>query len=173
MRARTRAVVAVALAVGAAALSAPPAAAEQAAARISIFEGIEFEPGGPLVFDWGYAPGNARVPSGSTVRWTNPAHNIDPHTVTVVRRSQVPQTVEEIFSCFEGLCGQVAGKHFPADADPVRLVNTGRTGLNRTGDSRLLFPGQTVFATVTAPPGTTLHYICALHPWMQAKLTVT
>lgn len=172
MRARTRALVAVALAVAAAGLSAPPASATQAAARISIFEGVEFEPGGPLVLDWGYAPGNASVPSGATVRWTNPAQNFDPHTVTVVRAAQVPQTADEVFACFGGICGQVAERHFGA-GEPVRLLNTGRTGLNRSGDSRLLFPGQTVFATVTAPAGTTLHYICALHPWMQAKLTVT
>lgn len=174
MRTRTRTLVAVALAVAATGLSAAPASATQAAARISIFEGIEFEPGGPLVFDWGYAPGNASVPSGSTVRWTNPADNFDPHTITVVRASQVPQTVDEIFSCFEGgVCGQVAGRHFPEGAEPVSLLNAGRAGLNRSGDSRLLFPGQRVFATVSAPAGTTLHYICALHPWMQARLTVT
>jgi hypothetical protein len=26
---------------------------------------------------------------------------------------------------------------------------------------------------VTAPAGTTLYFMCAVHPWMQAKLVVT
>jgi hypothetical protein len=43
------------------------------------------------------------------------------------------------------------------------------------GDS-LLFGGeldsQSISARVTAPAGTTLYYLCALHPWMQGSIKV-
>jgi hypothetical protein len=29
-----------------------------------------------------------------------------------------------------------------------------------------------IAAAVTAPPGTTLLYLCAIHPWMQGEITV-
>jgi hypothetical protein len=32
--------------------------------------------------------------------------------------------------------------------------------------------GDTASAVVSAPSGSTLHYICALHPWMQATIKV-
>ena len=54
------------------------------------------------------------------------------------------------------------------------MVNVGRPGLDQPGDSLLIDAEQPVTrARVTADPGTTLHFICAIHPWMQGKLKVT
>jgi plastocyanin len=34
------------------------------------------------------------------------------------------------------------------------------------------FDDQSITATVTAPPGATLQYLCAIHPWMQGEIAV-
>ncbi len=70
---------------------------------------------------------------------------------------------------------EALAKHDADGKPPIDhiLVNVGRTGLNTEGDSRILLPRQSLFATVTAPAGTTLNYVCAIHPWMQAKIHVT
>jgi hypothetical protein len=42
------------------------------------------------------------------------------------------------------------------------------------GDSLLVDADHPVIkARVSAPAGTTLRFICAIHPWMQGKLIVT
>lgn len=178
-----RAVVAVGLAVAAVAAGATPADAA-AAAHVKTFDKFEYVegPGGGLLLNFGYTPATISVPHGSTVRWSNPSTLGEPHTVTVASASQVPRTIEEIFACFatpEALCNRVLEQHAPFSEDQKNLVNVGRTGLNRSGDSRLLLapepdaPPTTLWARVTAPAGSTLHYICAFHPWMQAKIHVT
>ena len=41
------------------------------------------------------------------------------------------------------------------------------------GDSAFIFPGQKSFSfKVTAKKGSRLYFFCAIHPWMQGKLTV-
>lgn len=175
MTGNRRTLVVMALVVAATGVSALPAGAQTAAERVRTYEDFGYVggPGGGLVLNWGFAPATAHVPQGQTIKWTNTSQDDEPHTATLVRAADVPDTIGEIFGCFEGLCGQTLAQHFPSEtAPPKTLVNAGRTGLNTAGDSRLFFPGQSVFATVTAPPGSTLHYICAFHPWMQAKIDV-
>jgi hypothetical protein len=41
------------------------------------------------------------------------------------------------------------------------------------GDSLLILPGKGLTAPVTAPAGTTLWYMCTVHPWMQGSIVVT
>ena len=41
------------------------------------------------------------------------------------------------------------------------------------GDSAFIFPGTKTFKfKVTADKGSKLFYFCAIHPWMQGKITV-
>jgi len=46
--------------------------------------------------------------------------------------------------------------------------------VDRPGDSAFIAPVQQakVTLTVTAKPGTTLSFMCVVHPWMQAKIIV-
>jgi plastocyanin len=34
-------------------------------------------------------------------------------------------------------------------------------------------PHNSITIKVTAKPGTTLHFFCAVHPWMQGKIVVS
>jgi hypothetical protein len=100
------------------------------------------------------------------------------HTFTIVKASDVPTSVSDAFgdTCFPDPSSPnqgcaAAANHFATDP-PTPVVNAGAPGINQPGDS-LLVPGAgSVSAPVTAPRGTTLHFICTFHPWMQGTLTV-
>ena len=113
-----------------------------------------------------FAPGPISVQGGDTVTWQNDTD--EPHTITVVDA--------EVFACgapgtpcFAALAGHTA-------TDPPTLVlgggADGTAGLDGDGDSLLVFPDGSISATVTAPSGTTLHYLCAIHPWMIGSISV-
>jgi hypothetical protein len=97
----------------------------------------------------------------------------EPHTVTVVDEADLPTEVDEVFGCQAPgePCGDALAGHF-GGGPPVPVIEAGGSGLDAPGDSLLLFPGGSVSATVSAPAGSTLFYLCALHPWMQGSITV-
>jgi hypothetical protein len=77
----------------------------------------------------------------------------DPHTLSIVRRGDVPRTIEEVLTC--PACTPFFEAHDPGnDQQPPfnYVVNVGKS---------------------TAARGTSLDFICAIHPWMQGKLKVT
>lgn len=176
MRTRTRAALLVTgLVAATAGLGAAPAGAAEVGARIQTFMNFGYTPGpgGGLVLDWGFEPATATVQRGQAVRLHVPQGQ-EPHTFTVVNEKNVPDTIDEIFNC--GLCNEAGSRHDPdGNQKPpfVTRVNAGAVGLDRQGDSRLVLTGATVYAQVTAPRGSTLHYICAIHPWMHGKIRVT
>jgi plastocyanin len=104
-----------------------------------------------------FSPERNVVQSGHTVTLTDT--NSEPHTLTIVRKNQRPSTTAEVFRC------KVCRKYPPDN-------NVGRKGINRVGDSRFVKPGQTIRFHVTARPGTTLYFMCVIHPWMQGKFVV-
>jgi hypothetical protein len=81
-----------------------------------------------------------------------------------------------LFACQKpgGVCANALAAHFPngQNGPPVLTVNVGAPGLNQTGDSLLMLPGQSIQGQVTAAKGTELYYLCALHPWMQGEIVV-
>jgi hypothetical protein len=99
----------------------------------------------------------------------------DPHTLSIVNRGDVPRTIEEVLTC--PACGPFFEAHDPGnDQEPPfnYVVNVGPPGLDQPGDSLLIDAEQPVTrARFTAAPGTTLQFICVIHPWMQGKLKVT
>lgn len=105
-----------------------------------------------------FVPGTISVHSGSSAQWQNTTP--DPHTVTIVKAGQVPSTISAVFNC--KLCSSQAPS-----------ANVGGPGLDAPGDSLFVKPRGSVTAAVTAKPGTTLHYICIFHPWMQGVINVT
>jgi hypothetical protein len=116
-----------------------------------------------------FTPERLVVRSGARVTIVDQDGPREPHTVSVVARRARPDNVDEVFAC--RAC-RVAGAHFRGDRPKIR-VNQGRPGLNQPGDSILFLPNQTVRARVTAAAGSTLYYLCAIHPWMQGRIQVT
>jgi plastocyanin len=125
-------------------------------------------------FDSGTVP----IRSGGTVTLTN--LTTDGHTLSIVKRSQLPHTIRQVQNC--SVCGAIAKSHGinfegpPTEGPPpVRLVNLGATGFDAPGDSVVIGPkgrGGPVTFKVTARPGTILSFMCAFHPWMQGRFLV-
>ena len=159
------------------ALVAGPALA-QATKTVEVRGGDTLNPGQFIKNNFHFQPKNISVTSGSVVRWVdNDKDADDPHTVTIADQADLPQTIEQGDACFEpgGLCIQTLEAHDPGldELPPFNfVVNTGGPGLDARGDS-LLFAGpfaQSVEAQVTAPAGSTLYYLCVIHPWMQGRI---
>ena len=136
--------------------------------------GEQFVPNAMIQATLRFLPGPISVASGDTVTWANTT--AEPHTVTFVDASAVPATIDEVFNCgAPGTpCGDAIAAHTATDP-PTLVVGggaDGTAGLDGAGDSLLVFPGAQLSARVTAPSGTTLHYLCAIHPWMIGSITV-
>lgn len=118
-----------------------------------------------------FAPGPLSVAGGDEVTWTHDDMTTAPHTATVVAEFPEP-TLEGIFGCGApgGPCDLALQAHMAGGFNPV--VDLGGPGLDTPGDSLLFFDDTSISANVTAAPGTTLKYLCAIHPWMQGEITV-
>jgi hypothetical protein len=121
------------------------------------------------------------VRSGGTITVVNLAASDGPHTFSVVRKSDRPRTASQINNC--KICLTIAKEHGAtpnSNAPPKFLYVENGVGTNtapnidQPGDSAFVAPIQKAKVTlkVTAKPGTTLYFMCAIHPWMQAKLIV-
>jgi plastocyanin len=163
-----------------AAIAGPASAAPAPAATVETRGGDILQPGQFIKNNFRFVPRNITVNSGDVVRWVDRDRDADdPHTVTIGRRSDLPQNIAQLDACFEpgGLCIETIEAHDPGldEQPPFNIrVNRGRPGLNTRGDS-LLFGGpfaQAIRGRVTAPAGTTLFYLCAIHPWMQGRIAV-
>lgn len=139
-----------------------------------------FKPNEFVAATFRFAPEAITVRSGERIRFVDRDQDDDePHTATIVNKADLPSNFDELDACFEGgPCGEALAAHDPnGDQEPpfVLVVNQGQPGLDTAGDS-LLFGGdldnQSISARVTAASGTTLQYLCAIHPWMQGRIKV-
>ena len=132
--------------------------------------------GESLTLNFRFAPRTLHIDHGATLTFregTPPfPEALEPHTLSIVDRADLPRTLRELFFC--PACEPFFEAHGdPFGPSPTFIVNRGRAGLNRPGDSLLVTPDHPVTrARVTAPAGTTLHYLCAIHSWMQGRLVV-
>jgi hypothetical protein len=116
---------------------------------------------------------------------TNP-RAVGPHTFSLVHKNDLPRTKNQIKACgkkLAGICGAIVKWH-DVNVDTGQIgenpVDVGKNGwdeqgnLKHKGDSFVLDRGrgQKFSRPVTAPVGDTLYYICAVHPFMQGKITV-
>jgi len=123
-----------------------------------------------------FSPGPVTVKSGDLVTWVNAGSTPAPHTITLVDSADLPATFFEVFGCQApgAPCGNALAGHFPGGpgGTPMLVLDVGAAGLNTPGDSLLLFPGGSATANVSALAGSTLSYLCAIHPWMQGTINV-
>lgn len=124
------------------------------------------------------------VKSGGTLVLKN-LQSEDPHTLSVLKASQMPTTKRRLDACSTeppatpkyAPCRALFQAHEPDQQGQPKnpVVNVGRAGIDRPGDSVFIAPkgaGPAPTIKVTAPKGTTLHFFCLVHPWMQATLKV-
>jgi plastocyanin len=144
-------------------------------------KGLEaFESNSLFLSNLRFAPENIKVEKGDTVTWEDKATTIVPHTISIFDPKLLPIDFATAYICnwderilgVDGPCLQFMDAH--GGIPPVTpVVDVKGKGLDAPGDSIFLLPPDTsVSAQVTARPGTTLHYICIIHPWMQGSITV-
>ncbi len=157
------------LAVG---LAAAPAYAGK---TVKTRGGDAFSPNEYLSSTLHFDAGVIFVRSGERVTWVDADKSGDPHSITMVMEKNVPNTVNEIFAC--PICSLI-NNHLEDPNDPDsglarRRVDFGPAGMQSQGDSLILLPGKRIGARVNAKVGRRLHYLCAIHPWMQGTIRVT
>jgi plastocyanin len=169
---------------GAVTLSIAGAFARDHPRTVAAVGGAAFKPNKSFTIDFRWERGKISVRSGDTVTWVNRVDQIvaEPHTITIADKDALPETIEELFACGgPGTACEPASGHVDDQFNPIpgkEVLNAGPPGLNQKGDSLLLAapeagrPTPTISATVSAPPGAKLVYLCAIHPWMQGEIDV-
>ena len=162
---------------------APAAGAAPKQNEIRITGGPIYKPG-KMIGDNVRFNATTTVKSGGTVKVVNKgAVEAGPHTVTLLKKAALPTTMAKAEKCFEfkGACAPLAAAHQlnPETQEPaVPLYDAGGAGFDTmgdddvAGDSAFFPPGQGGSIKVSARKGSTLTYFCAVHPWMQGKISV-
>jgi plastocyanin len=166
---------AVAVALAGAALLTGGASGAQKDQTIRSMGDEGFTPNVKVFSSLHFQPGKSSVASGGTLTFTHDDKTEDPHTLTIVDESDVPTTVGDVFNCGSpGTVCDEAFQAFPPGPPASGFVNGPGTGDGIDGrlDSLFIFPGESASAPVTAEPGTTLHFMCAIHAWMQGTIEV-
>jgi plastocyanin len=157
------------MAIAALGLSGTAVAAKKS--EIRIVGGVTVKPNKFVKDDQRFKAGVVTVRSGKSVTYVNKAKTPDPHTISLV--DKLPRTMQQIFGC--EACGAFFEAHEVPEGDgpPAKpIVDVGEAGFDTAGDSIVVGPGDKGSFKVTAAKGTTLKYLCAVHPWMQGKIRV-
>ena len=119
-----------------------------------------------------FAPSHVEVERGDRVTFVNAARLQEPHTITIARKSELPTSIEEVLSC--GAPGTACAPASDHDRHNLKLEDDddGERGLDGVGDSLFQRTNRSISRRVTASSGTRLHYVCAIHPWMQGHIKV-
>ena len=181
------AVVAIAAVAAAGVAVSAPAAGAAKKNEIRIVGGTVFKAGKYVKLGVRFKPANVVVKSGAVVTVKNKSTDPEPHTISFIERQLLPKS----FDVDPGLDQKLMEAHqvdqTNEQAPPgVFVVDNGvavpEGGMlevdtafspDVAGDSAFIDVGQKTFAfKVTAPKGSKLFYYCAIHPWMQGKITV-
>jgi hypothetical protein len=130
--------------------------------------------------------GPSTVHEGETLKVVNNTmpSMVGPHTFSLVTKGSLPKTAQQRKTCFTPgkICMGIAKWYgLKGEEEPKNpLVQAGGEGWDtmgtttKKGDSYFFAKkGESFEQPVTAKAGTTLYFMCAVHPWMQGQITVT
>ena len=112
------------------------------------------------------------------------AKQVGPHTFSLVTQGSIPKTAKARQACFtpKHICMSIAKWHGVQGNGPVKVnpVDAGGEGWNtlgsltKKGDSWFTGtkPNASITEKVTAAAGTTIYFMCAIHPWMHGSIQV-
>jgi plastocyanin len=164
------------------ALGAPARHVQKTVTILAKDTGISFRPNKYVQDNMAFAPGSVTVASGDSITFKfGDTKSREPHTLTIVPKNTLPRTGAQVENC--SICQKLATPHLkhphapPDQNNPIVhwILNKGKPGLDAVGDSvAIQQPGahKSVTIQVTAPAGTTLYFLCAVHPWMQGRIVV-
>jgi plastocyanin len=173
------------LGLSAAGVAGAAGAAAKKKNEIRIVGGTTVKPGHYVKDDVRFTPLNKTVKSGSTVKLLNRGTDPAPHTISFVEKRYLPKMFETPVDAKIREAHQVDPENEEAppgalvvdNGQPVPPGGTLEVDTmftpNVAGDSAFIAPGQKSFSfKVTAKKGSRLSFYCAVHPWMQGRLTV-
>jgi len=114
---------------------------------------------------------------------TNPKQ-VGPHTFSLVTKGSLPKTPKARQICFtpKHICMSIAHWHGVKGNGPVKVnpVEVGAEGwdtlgsVTKKGDSWFTGskPNASITEKVSAVAGSTIYFMCAIHPWMQGSIQV-
>jgi len=115
---------------------------------------------------------------------TNP-RKVGPHTFSLVTKGSIPKTPKAQKACFtpKHICMAIAkwhgtNGHGPITKNPAKAGAAGWDmlgSLTKKGDSWFTGekePGTSIVQPVTAAAGTTVYFMCAIHPFMHGSIEV-
>jgi plastocyanin len=153
--------------------------------EIRIVGGTTVKPGHYVKDNVRFTPLNKTVKSGATVELLNRGKDPEPHTISFIEKKYLPKQFDTPVDAKLREAHQVDPEN--EEAPPgAPVVDNGQPvpegGMlevdtmftpDVAGDSAFIFPGQKSFSfKVTAKKGSRLYYYCAVHPWMQGRITV-
>lgn len=123
-----------------------------------------------------WSPGTITVHSGQRLTLVDADHFGDPHVFVISPKKDLPSGDTAPFKnpVVRVVAPEVLkNPNNPEQGFKATVANRGKPGLNTVGDALvLLHHGSRVSAIVSAKPGTTLYYFCAIHFWMQGEIKV-
>ena len=167
------------VALGLFALAAGPAtAATPKKNTITAVGGMKLKANAYITDDQRWDANVYEIKSGATVTLRDRSDANQPHSLSLIKK--LPKTPAQIMGC--EACGPLMAAH---EANPETgevgkpLVEAGGAGFDTAGDktaagdSIYLPPKGKVTFKVTAKKGTTLNFVCAVHPWMLGTIKVS
>lgn len=132
-----------------------------------------------LINNLQWTPGTITMHSGQSFKLIYGSDKSgEPHVLAIASKKDLPKSPN--LSPHNKVVQLIAPKLLINPANPAAgfkayKANRGRDGLNVEGDALVILPGgphKTATWFVSAKPGVTLYYFCAVHPWMQGKIKV-
>jgi hypothetical protein len=124
------------------------------------------------------APATITVHSGENLKIVDSDNGGEPHVLAIALPKDMPTSLNigpsnPVIRAIAPVL--LKNPQNPRSGFKAFQSNAGTNGLNQEGDSLVVLPrGPHKTATwfVSAKAGTTLHYFCAVHPWMQGVIKV-
>jgi plastocyanin len=155
------------------ALAANGASADASGGRTVTARGSDqFIPNVKIMATFHFSPGQITIGSGQTLTFND--DTAEPHTLSIVDKADVPADSNAVFNCGGPgtVCNEVFNL-FGAEPTASQFVDaSGAVGLDGRLDTLFVLPGESISAPVSAPSGSTLYFICAIHAWMQGTIKV-
>lgn len=115
------------------------------------------------------------VHSGQMLKLVALDRESDPHTFTLARAADLPRSYNNMFPGCQ-ICRQAQADHGAGGEGPPRhplVTKYGALGkFDAPGDSVVFTHDMPATVRIDAKPGTTLHFLCIIHPWMQGTIHV-
>jgi len=122
-----------------------------------------------------FGAGDITVHSGQWLKLVARDGENDPHTFTLARAADLPRSYNDMFSGCQ-ICHRAQADHGAGGNGPPKhplVTKYGAAGnFGAPGDSIVFMHGMPATVRIDAKPGTTLHFLCIVHPWMQGTIHV-